>query len=320
MKWFILLILFYSISLFAVPINKQFIIDISKTYGYYQGQLYSLNTIKKKYPKLSNDVFIAKSEFDSSFGESIKNIDKIMGKYDSWNSIKQNIIKSIHTKLDLSNLTCKESIQFIQLVKQRAKGNIKTPVLETLLILNPEYEKYPEKEFYDGFKKKYNCDDFVKSKEVDFSIDIPMSWASKKANRPNIVRKFISQNGYGTVMAMVLVLNFPNGEYLSTNDIKGMVNQKEMKEALPANAMLKDYGFIKLETLPGYWQRYSITLQRVRKIITIEVLAYTIFYGDKLIQIQFQVGDFNNNNLEKKFEPLFDSIINSFVLTSLYKH
>ena len=56
--------------------------------------------------------------------------------------------------------------------------------------------------------------------------------------------------------------------------------------------------------------------------MTIEMLAYTIFYKDKLIQIQFQVGDFSNRDLDKrfkKFEPLFDSIINSFVLTSLYE-
>jgi len=316
-------LVFNFISLHAISLNKQTIMDISRTYGYYEGQQYSLNTIKKKYPKLSNQVLLAKSEFNLSFSRSIKNIATLLDKYDEWESTKKDIIKSIHKKLDLSNLTYSESLKFIQTVKERAKGNIETPVLETLLMLNPEYEKNPEKEFYDRFRKKYKCDDFEKSKSIDFSIDIPMSWASKKANRPNIVRKFISQNGHSIEMAMILVYNFPDGKYLSTNDIKGMVNQKEMQEALPANAILKDYGFIKLETLPGYWQRYSMTIQRVRKIMTIEILAYTIFYGDKLIQIQFQVGDFNNKNLEKKFkkfEPLFDSIINSFVLTGLYKN
>jgi hypothetical protein len=296
--------------------------DISRTYGYYQGQQYSLDTIKKKYPKLSNQVLLAKSEFDLSFSRSIKNIDTLLGKYDGWKTTKKEIVENIHAKLDLSHLTYNESIDFINTVKQRAKGNIETPVLETLLMLNPDYEKNPEKEFYDGFKKRYKCDDFKKSKGVDFSIDVPMSWASKKANRPNIVRKFIAQNGHSAVMAMILVYNFPDGKYLSVNDIKRMINKQQMKEALPPNTKLKDYGFIKLETLPGYWQRYSMTIQRVRKTMTIEMLAYTIFYKDKLIQIQFQVGDFNNKNLDKrfkKFEPLFDSIINSFVLTSLYK-
>ena len=112
--------------------------DISRTYGYYQGQQYSLDTIKKKYPKLSNQVFIAKSEFDLSFSKSIKNIDTLMGKYDGWKSIKKDIIKNIHTKLDLSNLTYNESIDFIDMVNQRAKGNIETPVLETLLMLKPK--------------------------------------------------------------------------------------------------------------------------------------------------------------------------------------
>lgn len=319
---YMFIIFTFTVSLYSLSLNKQMIMDISRTYGYYQGQKYSLDTIKKKYPKLSNQVFIVKSGFDLSFSKSIKNIDTLMGKYDGWKSIKKDIIKNIHTKLDLSNLTYNESIDFINMVKQRAKGNIETPVLETLLMLNPSYEENPEREFYDGFKKKYISDNLKKSKGVEFSLDIPMSWISKEANRPNIVRKFISQNGHSIEMAMILVYDFPDGKYLSANDIKSTVNKKDMKEALPPNAILKDYGFIKLETLPGYWQRYSMTIQRVRKTMTIEMLAYTIFYGDKLIQIQFQIGDFDNKKLEKrfkKFEPLFDSIINSFVLTSLYK-
>ena len=323
MKQFIFLIIIFPILLFGLPLNKHTLMDISKTYGYYQGQLYSLNTIKKRYPKLSNNIFIAKSEFDISFSKSIKNLDNIMSQYNYWKSIKKDIIKNINITLDLSHLTYQESIRFIQLVRQRAKGKIESPILETLLMLNPEYERYPEREFYDGFKKKYKCDDFIKSKGINFSIDIPMSWKSIKTNRPNIVRKFISQNGYGHIMAMILVLNFPDGKYLSKNNIESMINKKMMKDILPSNATLEDYGFIKLETLPGYWQRYSIITQRVKTTLRIEVLTYTIFYRDKLIQIQFQLGDFNNKKLErkfKKFKPLFDSIINSFILISIYAH
>lgn len=319
---YLFIIFTFTVSLYSLSLNNQTMRDIGRTYGYYQGQEYKLDTIKKKYPKLSNQVFIAKSKFDLSFSESIKNIDTLMAKYGGWKSLKKDIVNEIHKKLDLSNLTYNESIDFIAIVKQRAKGNIETPVLETLLMLNPSYEENPEKEFYDGFKKKYISDNLKKSKGVEFSLDIPMSWISKEANRPNIVRKFISQNGHSMEMAMIIVDDFPDGKYLSANDIKSTVNKKDMKEALPPNSILKNYGFIKLETLPGYWQRYSITMQRVRKTMTIEMLAYTIFYKDKLIQIQFQVGDFNNKNLDKrfkKFEPLFDSIINSFVLTSLYK-
>ncbi|WP_415396248.1 hypothetical protein [Sulfurimonas sp. CS5] len=318
----ILLIFLFTISALAIPLNKQTLMDISKTYGYYVGQTYTLDKIKEKYPKLSNQIFIAKTEFDLSFSNSIKNIDMLMSKYDGWKSIKGDMIKNIHTKLDISSPTYNESIEFIETVKQRAKGNIETPVIETLLMLNPKYEEKPEREFYDGFKKKYISDNLQKSKGIEFSLEVPMSWISKEANRPNIVRKFISNNGHSIEMAMVLVYEFPDGKYLTESDIKSTVNKKDMNEAIPPDSILKDFGYMKLETLPGYWQRYSMKVQRVRKVITIEILAYTIFYKDKLIQIQFQIGDFEDTNLDKrfkKFEPLFDSIINSFVLTSLYK-
>lgn len=312
----------FILSVYALPLNKQTMMDIGRTYGYYIGQNYTLDKIKEKYPKLSNDILIVKSEFDLSFSKSIKNIDTIMGKYEKWNEIKKDIKKNIHSKLDLSNLTYNESIEFIKTVKNRSKGQIESPVLETLLMLNTEYEENPHKEYYDGFRKKYISDDLVKSKGITFSMDIPMSWISKKANRPNIVRKFISQNGYSTEGAMVLVYDFPDGIYLTENEIKNSINKKYMDEATPPNAILKDYGFIKLETLPGYWQRYSMTMQRLRKTFTIEMLAYTLFYKNKLIQIQFSVSDIHNNNLEgrfKKFEPLFDAIANSFVLRDVYQ-
>lgn len=318
----ILLIFIFTISALAIPLNKQTLMDISRTYGYYVGQTYTLDKIKEKYPKLSNQIFIAKTEFDLSFSYSIKNIDTLLNEYDGWKSIKKDMIKNVHTKLDTSNLTYNESIQFIETVKHRAKGNIESPVIETLLMLNPKYEKQPEREFYDGFKKKYISDNLQKSKGIEFSLEVPLSWISKEANRPNIVRKFISNNGHSIEMAMVLVYDFPEGIYLSESDIKSTVNKKDMNEAIPPNSILKDFGFIKLETLPGYWQRYSMKIQRVKKTMTIEMLAYTIFYKDKLIQIQFQIGDFEDTNLDKKFkkfEPLFDSIINSFVLKNVYQ-
>lgn len=147
------LLFLFSISAFAISLNEQTIMDISRTYGYTIGQNYTLDKIKEKYPKLSNDVLIVKSEFDLSFSKSIKNIDTLMGKYDKWKNIKEDIKTNIHSKLDLSNLTYNESIEFINTVKNRAKGQIESPVLETLLMLNTEYEENPHKEYYDGFKK-----------------------------------------------------------------------------------------------------------------------------------------------------------------------
>lgn len=319
---YIFSILCISVILYAFPLNEKTLMDISRTYGYYQGQLYTLNTIQKKYPDLANQVFVAKTKFNLSFGDVTQHVDLIMDKYPEWKSIKKSIVANTRKKINLDGLTHRQAVNFITAVEQRAKGKVESPVLETLLILKPDYKKNPEKEFYDGFKKRYQCNDFKKSKGVDFLIDIPMSWASKKANRPNIVRKFISNNGHGPAIAMVLVKNIPDGKTISESDIKNAMNKNDMETMLPPNAILKGYGFIKLEGLPGYWQRFTITVQRLKQKLTIETLSYTFFYKNKLIQIQFQVANLHNSKLNKifqKYESLFDSIINSFVLTDVYR-
>ena len=48
---------------------------MSRTYGYYLGQTYALDTIEKKYPSLKNQVFLAKNEFDLKYSKSLKEIE-----------------------------------------------------------------------------------------------------------------------------------------------------------------------------------------------------------------------------------------------------
>jgi len=43
----IFFILILYINLFSSQLNQQIVMDVSKTFGYYQGQLYMLDTIKK---------------------------------------------------------------------------------------------------------------------------------------------------------------------------------------------------------------------------------------------------------------------------------
>lgn len=304
-----------------MPINDRSILDISRAYGYYMGQSYTLESIEKKYPKLSNQVRMAKGEFNISFLSSIENIDLQMSKHKVWRPFKSSMQQSIHDNLDVSSSSYSECVNFIETVKKRAKGEIESPVLETLLSFNKEYQKAPQKEFRDGFKKRYKSDDLIKSKGLTFFLEFPASWVSKKANRPNIVRKFISKNGYGKEMAMVLVYNFP-GLNISKQEIKSFINDEYMKGSIPPDSILKDYGYAEIETLPGYWQIYTNKMQRGRKSFHIETLNYTLFYENKMIHLMFQIKGAKNKNLEKsfkKFEPLFDLIANSFVLKDLYR-
>lgn len=315
------LLTLFTLSLNAIVLTKEAIIDISKAYGYYLGQTYSLDEISKKYPTLSDQAKLSKLKFDLSFSSSIKNIDKIMGKSKVWTLIKIGMINKLYESVDLSNLTKEEAISFISLVEQRAKGKIESPIIETLLILNPNYTNNPSEELNDGYKKRYTSDGSGKAKDIAFSIGVPMSWRSKEASRPNIVRKFISQNGRGDEIIMVMIKDFQNAKQIFSSDI----NKKYMKKTTPKGSILKDYGSLTIEAQSGYWQRYTMTMQRVRKTMTMEAIAYTIFYDNKIMQILCSVNDSTNTLTEnelnkkfKKFEPIFDLVANSLVIPSVY--
>lgn len=302
---------------------------MSRTYGYYIGQTFYLDSIQKKYPYLKNDVFLAKNEFDLKFSTSLKEIEQNFSKNmttKQWDEYKLNIKNKIQEQVNNNNITQQDSLNFIQEVKSRATGNIESPVIETLLIFNPNYQKNPISELGDNFYQKYNSKNNLKAKGVDFSVRVPKSWKSQEANRPNIIRKFTSNNGYliedtfaESIMLLVQDLPFEVNS-LTKQDVNDYCNE------LPENTILRDCKSTKLENLPLIIQRMKINLSRVESSMTMELVQYTIFFKNKLVMIQGQVGTMNDKVSEKelldrfeKFKPIFNYVANSLVINDLYR-
>ena len=53
---------------------------MSRTYGYYIGQTYTLDNIKKKYPNMQNEILLIKNDFDLKYLKSIKDIEQFFTK------------------------------------------------------------------------------------------------------------------------------------------------------------------------------------------------------------------------------------------------
>lgn len=243
-----------------------------------------------------------------------------------WNEVKVNIKKKIIEQLNYDYITQQESLNFIQEVKTRATGNIESPVIETLLMFNPTYQKNPISEFSDNFFQKYNSKDNPKAKGVDFTVKAPKSWKSEEANRPNIVRKFGSNNGYivedkfmENIMLMVFDLPIEVNS-LTQQDITDVCND------VPENSILRECKKTELENLPVVIQRIKINLSRLENSMIIEVIQYNIYFKNKVIIIQGQVGTMNDKVSEKellerfeKFKPVFSYVANSLVINDLYR-
>ena len=301
---------------------------MSRTYGYYIGHTYTLDNIKKKYPNLQNEIFLIKNDFDLKYLKSIKDIEQFFTKNMSkkqWSDLQKMVKDGIKKQLN-TNISYEESLEAIQVVKARIKGDIESPVIETLLMFNPNYQKNPIEELNDKFIQTYNSKDNPKAKGVDFSVKVPKSWKSQEANRPNIVRKFTSNNGYiieDTFIEniMILVYDLPiEVKKLTSQDVTDVCND------IPENSVLRDCKEAILENLPAVVKRFKLNMKRLENSMNMEVVQYNVFYKNKMIIIQGQVGTMNENISEKtllerfeKFKPVFNYVANSLMISNLYK-
>ena len=324
----IALLFIISINANSIELSKNLIMDMSRTYGYNMGQTYVLDAIEKKYPSLKTQVFQVKHEFDLKYSKSIKEIELNLSKNMSekqWNDYKSNFEKEMQKQFNYDNITQDEALNFMEEVKSRTKGNIESPVIETLLTFNEAYQKNPISELNDGFFQRYNSKDNPKAKGVDFTVKVPKSWKSQEANRPNIVRKFTSNNGYiieDTFMEsiMLLVYDLPiEVNSLTQQDVNDVCND------LPENAVLRECKKTNLENLPVIIQRTKLNVTRLENSMSMEVIQYNVYFKNKLIMIQGQVGTLNNKVSEKtllarfeKYKPIFNYVANSLVVNDLY--
>ena len=324
----ILYIFLFLSSLEAIEVNKNLMLDMNRTYGYYIGQTYTLDNIKKKYPNLQNEILLIKNDFDLKYLKSIKDIEQFFTKNMSkkqWSDLQKMVKDGIKKQLN-TNISYEESLEAIQVVKARIKGDIESPVIETLLMFNPNYQKNPIEELNDKFIQTYNSKDNPKAKGVDFSVKVPKSWKSQEANRPNIVRKFTSNNGYiveDTFMEniMILVYDLPiEVKKLTSQDVTDVCND------IPENSVLRDCKEAILENLPAVVKRFKLNMKRLENSMNMEVVQYNVFYKNKMIIIQGQVGTMNEKISEKtllerfeKFKPVFNYVANSLMISNLYK-
>ena len=302
--------------------------DIGQAYGFYLGQNYSLNLISKKYPSLSGLALVAEKEFSANFESSIRGMDSLMTKYakDAWGEIKGSLTEQIVASLNVDQITETQARQFVDIVRLRAKGNIESPIIETLLLFKSGYEKSPEREFIDGYKNKYTNNGTGKARGVEFSLETPKTWVAKEGNRPNIVQKFVSQNGTGLELLLVLIkeMPLPQGEKITEKDVAEMLNPRDINDFLPDGSIYIKSGKLTLETLPGFWVQFKLETSRARNIIVMESIMYTIFYENKMIQLHCQVINSVNKKIVarggmERHEKLFDLMVNSFIIANIYR-
>lgn len=302
--------------------------EMNRVYGFCKGQSFSLNRIQREFPELRNSANIAQLEWGAVFAKSCETVEDRLSSLlgDKWIAHRDKLQNAGIENLAKTQISRDDAIAFLEIVKKRAKGEIPSPMLETLLIFNPEFIANPVAEMSQGFKRTFRTENHSKAKGVDFQIEYPMSWTAKEGIRPNIIQNIKSDNGFGNNSIMLMIKDIPllKGRKMTSREKALMFAPSNVKNLVPDGAIFISAKPIVLDAQKGAMLVYDLTGERVDVKMRVRNVELVTTYGDKMIMVNCMIGvtDESIAKLDeeyKRLEPLFKSVANSFVIQSQYK-
>lgn len=301
--------------------------DLSRALGFILGQRFSLNRVKAEIPELALRARQAEAEFNLSFGtaetEIRKALQETMG--DDYPKFLAHLDDQFKTSaLATQPVTREIAGNFLAEVESRAKGKLPSPVYETLLTY--QFMGRPAEEFARGYKRVFRTAGHPKAKGMDFQISYPASWRPSEGERPNVIQKFVSENGRGSEMALIMVkdLPMPPGYKMTQADLRDIFSEKELRGMVPAGARLISAKPIVLDGQQGGMVMFEQTLQRLDLTMTVRGIHFVTVRSGKMVSIQCMAnvrpgaGDDAQARFGR-FETVFRLIGNSLILNDRYK-
>jgi hypothetical protein len=288
----ILLFFLTAINVFGQTtdnITKPKYIRVSEAYGYITGQEYSLNLIKEEFPQFEMNILKAQLSFNSTFGKSKEGMKKYLAEYlgqNEFTDYEDKLISEIKKMISNQSLTEEIALNFISEVESRAKGNIASTVLET--ILSFQFFDIPQDELTSGFTTTFKTKGHLKSKNTDWQIKVPKSWKAEEADRPNIIQKFTSDYGSGnqSIMLMVKEMPLPEGYKITKEEINVIFTEKEMKDMVPDGGKFISFTKMTLDNNIGGMMEYEQTMERLELIFKVRMVQFMFIRGNKMYFLQ----------------------------------
>lgn len=315
-------ILFPCASL-AINFNPKSMKGIIQTYGFVLGQEYSLSRIESEFPDLSENVKMARAQFDFSFPNIKTKLEtqlKISMGEKLFRETATNFRTTIRENLGHQQITREASENFLEKVRSRSKGEIESPVLEYLLAV--KYTANPVDEFFDGYRQRYQTDGTGKSQGIKLSLQVPRSWTAKEGERPHIVKKWVSENGTGLEI-ILLDIRDAQGYDPGKKEMEAFVRSGDVKKEVPEGAEYIDAGTFTLESRTGYWVQMAMPIERAEMKLYQNGLMYQFFFQGKAVGLMCQAGGPETekarvNEAFRRIRPLCQQVLNSLVLLQAY--
>jgi hypothetical protein len=325
----ILLVIVINVNLYGqstIDLKKPKHIRVGEAYSYIIAQDFSLDRIKNQLPQFAMDILKARNAFNSAFGRSSAGMKKYLTEYLGQNEFSNYEVQlniELKKMFGIQMLTKEIATDYILEVESRAKGNIVSPVLETLLSF--QFSDNPQDEFLSGFTSTFKTKAHAKAKNTDWQIKVPMSWKAEEADRPNIIKKFTSDYGAGNQSIMLIVKHLPptKKQGPKKKELDDIFSDEEMKKMVPDGGKYISFTKMTLDGNIGGMVEYQLTVSRLDTKIQIRMVQFMFFRNNMMYVLQGTVGsDKMEDDLAleiKKYLPLYRLVANSIVVNDQYR-
>lgn len=171
-----------------------------------------------------------------------------------------------------------------------------------------------------GEWQEYNLKDHPKAQNLDVTLRLPQAWKAEEGERPHIVQKFSGkiQGGISPFCSVFVQSMPPWAGLLLQGEIGGAVLAENLKDMLPAGALLIDSGQTKLDGEPGVWLKYSYELESNGSRWRMYMLQYMVPCRGRMIVLNCGVKGFADDDALKdafaSHQPVFQMIANSLII------
>lgn len=309
----------------APPIKSTLPQDLAKTYGFCYGQRLSLAQLRQMFPDLDGAIMMTEMQWNTAFKEAEAGVEARLKAFGSrqWEDARIKMVAQLAPFLKEQNrkVTRETAISFLDVVQQRAKGVIDSPNREMLLASDPKFVRSPELEFSSGYTGTFSSKSHSKAKGVELTIRYPLSWKQLEGDRPNIVKKWVSDGGHGTDIFMVQIRKFP--ALPTPQEIAEIFSESFAKQMFEDGGKLLSYTTGRLEKLPVGIVHFTQTTKRLELTVVTRGVFYYLVHEDAFIALQFMCYTPGSAEVKearlKQLEPLIKAIANSLILPTNYK-
>jgi|GEM_PF-1266698 len=292
-------------------LNKISSTEFLRAYSYLMGQVKSIELIDELFP---NRLISEKLKFDAAFPNIVEKMEQVAQNNFGSDYVEQHRKKAFKAINDhYSQIKIDTSLvnQFKNDLSRRAEGNIASPVLEILLAV--QFYDNPVAELLYGHGNRFSSTGHQKSKGVNILFDVPKSFSEKEGKRPNTLKQWTSQNGWGLEIINIVINDF--GVTPTEDDVKAYANdENELAQSLMPGMTLINTQFSYIENQPFITLVSQGEITRANATLEVVMAQSQIFYKDKLITLTCM----SEPNRRSKIEALCNQIINSVVFPDLY--